>query len=153
MVWNLALPRHIIPLRAIELSNTVKVPIPNTKHAKRTKTSVMLLTSPDEVLDSIGELVASCDSDVGHVVLDSLSLDEKAKDIVVASDPDSREKALNGLLEKRIYRRTDDDLNLTNFDVLTATIPSRLSANSQYANHSYQRYAAQASYVAGLRLV
>ena len=73
MVWNLALPRHFIPLRAIELSNTVKVPIPDTKHVERTKTSVMLLTSPDEVLDSIRELVASCDGDVGQVSLDSLS--------------------------------------------------------------------------------
>ena len=152
MVWNLALPKHFIPLRAIELSNTVKVPIPDIKHVERTKTSVMLLTSPEEVLDSVKELVTSCDGDIGDVALDSLSKDEKAKDIA-APDPESREKALNDLLEKRIYRRTHDDLNLVNFDVLTATIPSRLSANSQYANHSYQRYAAQASYIAGLRLV
>lgn len=152
MVWNLALRKHFIPLRAIELSNTVKVPIPDSKHVERTKTSVMLLTSPDEVLDSVKKLVASCEGDVGHVALDSLSNDDKAKEII-ASDPESREKALNDLLEKRIYRRTHDDLNLVNFDVLTATIPSRLSANSQYANHSYQRYATQASYIAGLRLV
>ena len=140
--------------RSIELSNTAKVPIPDTKYVKRTKTSVMLLTSPDEVLDNIQALVTSCDGDIGHVSLDSLTLDnEGTNQDVVAVVPDSKEKALNDLLEKRIYRRTHDDLNLANFDVLTATVQSRLSASGQYTNYTDQRDTARAFYVAGLRLV
>lgn len=152
MIWNYALPPHFIPLRTIELSNTTKTPIPDTKSVTRTKTSVVLLTSPEELLDSVSELVASFDGHIGVVPSDSLEEQSNGKE-VVASDAESREKALNGLLEKRFFRRTFDDLSLSHWDTLTTVAISRLSANSQFSDASYQCYLARQSYRDGLRLV
>lgn len=136
MIWNFALPIHFIPIRTIELSNTSKVPIEGTKSVRRTKTSVALLTEPEELLDSVAQLVADFDGDIG-----------------ASADAEARGKALNELLEKRVFRRTYDDLNLVNWDVLSTTIISRLSASSQHASSSYQRYLANQAYRDGLRLV